>query len=69
MYEKQTYSHKTRNFHNTYGKIFEAEKSHEKIYSKHFKTHYKGKPTKRYLHLMKQVESVTELDVQKALLI
>ena len=28
---------------------------YEELYSKHFKTHYNGKPTKRYLKLMKQI--------------
>jgi len=27
----------------------------EELYSKHFKTHYNGKPTKRYLKLLKQI--------------
>jgi hypothetical protein len=61
MYEQQTKSHKARNLHNTFGKLFGAEDLHEKIYSKHFKTHYAGKPTKRYLQLLKRIKQSEHL--------
>jgi hypothetical protein len=55
MYEKQTRSHKYRNMDKQLNKIFGPEGAYEQIYSKHFKTHYNGKPTKRYLKLVKQI--------------
>jgi len=38
-----------------YGSYFELDNLYEELYSKHFKTHYNGKPTKRYLKLLKQI--------------
>jgi hypothetical protein len=55
MYECQTKSKKWRGIEKIYGAYFEADKLYEQLYSKHFKTHYNGKPTKRYLRLMKQI--------------
>lgn len=28
---------------------------YDEVYSKHFRTHYAGKPTKKYLRLMKKI--------------
>ena len=39
-----------------YEKIFATEKLYEELYSKHFKRHYAGKPTKRYLKLMQKIK-------------
>lgn len=55
FYEKQTHSHKNRRLYNSLEIVFGTEKIYEQIYSKHFKSHYAGKPTKRYLKLMKQI--------------
>jgi hypothetical protein len=52
-YEKQTYSHQTRTLTKAFEALFGSEKAYDQIYSKHFKKHYKGKPTKRYLMLQK----------------
>lgn len=57
MYEKQTYSHNNRWLCNQFDKLFNSEKAYEQIYSKHFKKQYKGKPTKRYLKLLKQAKA------------
>jgi hypothetical protein len=56
MYESQTRSLKNRVLIRQYDRYFAGEKGYEKIYSKHFKTHYAGKPTKRYLKLLKQIK-------------
>jgi len=56
FYEKQVQSHKYRNLGKQFGLLFGIDKVYEEIYSKHFKKHYNGKPTKRYLKLLKQVE-------------
>lgn len=63
MYEQQTKSHKARNLDKTFGKLFKAEDLHEKIYSKHFKSHYAGKPTKKYLQLLKGIKQTENLTV------
>lgn len=57
MYDKQTQSHKNRWLCNQFDKLFNSEKAYEQIYSKHFKKQYNGKPTKRYLKLLKQANS------------
>jgi len=36
--------------------LFGIDKVCEEIYSKHFKKQYDGKPTKRYLKLLKKAE-------------
>jgi hypothetical protein len=55
MYSSQTKSKKWRQIEKVYGCYFDSEKHYRELYSKHFKTHYKGKPTKRYLRLMHQI--------------
>ena len=62
MYEQQTKSHKARNLEKVFG-YFKADELHEKIYSKHFKSHYAGKPTKRYLKLLRQLEKISATEV------
>jgi len=49
MYDIQTQSHKNRGLIRQFVKIQKRENSYEKLYSKYFKKHYKGKPTKRFL--------------------
>lgn len=56
LYESQTYSHNNRNLVSLFDKKFGSEKAYDQIYSKHFKTHYAGKPTRRYKKLLKQIE-------------
>lgn len=57
MYRKQTYSHNDRTLY----KVFTPDEICEQIYSKHFKTHYGGKPTKRFLRLTKQAEQAERI--------
>ena len=61
MYDSQTKSKSWRNLDKEFGVIFKTEKLYDKIYSKHFKTHYKGKPTKRYLRLMDQIKKIERI--------
>ncbi len=68
FYEKQLYSHRNRNMCRTFQKFFGSDKAYEAIYSKYFKKHYKGKPTKRYLKLMQIISISDQLnpsDVEK----
>lgn len=55
MYDKQTQSHKNRRLGKQFERLFGMDKAFELIYSKHFKKQYNGKPTKRYLKLLKQI--------------
>jgi hypothetical protein len=52
MYEKQTHSHKARQF----TKTFAALTISDKLTAKHFRESYSGKPTKRFLALMGKYE-------------
>lgn len=66
MYETQTYSPKNRHLVRQLDKKLCSEKAFEQMHSKHFKTHYAGKPTKRYKKLLQKIEeargiSITEL--------
>lgn len=56
LYESQTYSHKNRALLRLYDKKFGSDKAYDQIYSKHFKTHYAGRLTKRYQRLLKKIE-------------
>jgi hypothetical protein len=56
MYDSQTKSKKWRNMASHYNKVFDAKEAIEQLYSKHFRSHYAGKPTKRYLKLIKRIE-------------
>ena len=65
MYDKQTQSHKNRNLFKHYEIVFGVDIAFDQIYSKHFKKYYNGKPTKRYLKLLKKTKhnfSVEEIE-------
>ena len=47
------------------------DRHYEELYSKYFKTHYSGKPTRRYLKLMEQIykaERFSDFDIENHLL-
>lgn len=54
-YEKQIQSKKTRELYSILDKAFLKDEVYEEQYKKHFKTHYNGKPTKRYQKLMNKI--------------
>lgn len=60
MYDKQKQSKKWRNFDALFGSLFTVDDAYEKIDSKYFKTHYAGKPTKRYQRLMKKINTANK---------
>ena len=51
MYKKQTDSKSWRKMRKELDSHFEIDDLYEQIYSKHFRTHYAGKPTRRYLQV------------------
>ena len=63
MYESQTKSKTWRNMESLCGAYFELDKHYEKLYSKHFKTHYNGKPTKRYVKLLQKINVGNRIDI------
>ncbi|SDS49771.1 hypothetical protein SAMN04515667_2309 [Formosa sp. Hel1_31_208] len=63
MYESQTQSKQWRYFKSVYGTLFDLERCYDKLYSKHFKTHYRGKPTKRYLRLLRQINNLEHQNI------
>jgi len=51
-----------------YGNYFDNDEHYKELYSKHFKKFYNGKPTKRYLKLLQQIEKaekVSYLDIER----
>lgn len=56
MYETQTYSSRNRFLVRQYDKHFGKDKAYEELHAKHFRTHYAGKPTKRYLRVLRKIE-------------
>lgn len=71
MYEKQTMSHKNRELDQLFKKAFGDGNVFEQITKKHFKKTYAGKPTKRYLKLMRKVkdaETINEAELMAGIL-
>ena len=64
MYELQTWSNNTRHLLKTpmYLEI-KADNIYEQIYTKHFKKYYNGKPTKRYVSLLKKIRKRPETGI------
>lgn len=56
MYECQTKSKSHRKMDKRFAAYFKSDELHEELYSKHFKKTYAGKPTKRYLRIMEQIQ-------------
>ncbi len=65
MYESQTQSKKYRQLDKTLGAYFRTDDLYSQLYQKHFKKTYAGKPTKKYLKLIKQIERQKELLIQQ----
>jgi len=71
MYETQTQSKKYRQLDKTLGAYFEIDNLYEELYKKNFKKTYAGKPTKRYLRIMEQIqkaESIPYHEIERAIL-
>jgi hypothetical protein len=56
MYSKQIESKKFRNLNKVFGACFELDEVYTELYKKYFKSHYKGKPTKRFLKLKNKID-------------
>lgn len=60
MYRKQTYSPRTRALVRLLDAHLEAEEAETAMYGKHFRTHYKGRQTKRCSHLLQKMKGAFE---------
>ena len=56
MYECQTQSKMFRNFVNTYGNEHLIKELFDQLNQKHFKKTYAGRPTKKYLKIIRKIE-------------
>lgn len=65
LYETQTESKKYRELYKPIGKFLWSETINNEIYKKHFKKKYAGKPTKRYLRIMKKIQETESIPVEK----
>jgi ribosomal protein S17E len=61
FYDKQIRSKYSRRFDNTFGLVFDAVDYYEQINSKHFKTHFAGKPAKHNLRLLQCIQKIEQL--------
>lgn len=71
MYETQTQSKKYRQLDKTSGAYFRTDDLYSQLYQKYFKKTYAGKPTKKYLRLMEQIqkaESIPYHEIERAML-
>lgn len=71
MYETQTQSKKYRQLDKTLGAYFEIDNLYEELYKKNFKKTYAGKPTKKYLRIMEQIqkaESIPYHEIERVML-
>ena len=71
MYETQTQSKTYRQLDKTLGAYFKSDNLYSELYKKNFKKTYAGKPTKRYLRIMEQIqkaESIPYHQIERAML-
>jgi len=71
MYETQTQSKRYRQLDKTFGAHFKAEDLYLQLCQKHFKRTYSGKPTKKFLRIMEQIqkaESIPYREIERAML-
>lgn len=65
-YQTQTLGTKDKFLVRQFDKMTKADKAKSKLQSKHFRKYYKGKPTKQYLKLLKQIKAgqgISEMDL------
>jgi len=71
MYESQIRTKYMRFLDSAYGTYFNLDNIYQQLHKKHFKKSYKGKPTKKYLRLMTQIqraERVNSNDIERLML-
>jgi hypothetical protein len=68
FYQTQTLSKNDKLIIRDFDRARKANKAEYTIHNKHFKKYYKGKPTKRYLKLLKQIETGKGICMTKLIL-
>ena len=71
MYETQTQSKKNRQLDKTLGAYFKSDNLYSELYKKNFKKTYAGKPTKKYLRIMEQIQKAENIpyhEIERAML-
>lgn len=65
IYESQTWSRKSRAIIRLYNMLERESQAQRLIHSKHFKTHYKGVHTKRYINALRAIENCPDITVSQ----
>lgn len=65
MYESQIQTKKWRKMEKLYGCYFDLDNLYAKLFKKGFKKTYKGKPTKKYLKLMKKIRQAERIPIEE----
>ena len=65
MYETQTQSKSYRRIKWAFEPYVLQDKYYEELYKPYFKTHYKGRPTKRYKWLMEELRKADQMTLEK----
>lgn len=65
MYETQIQSKKNRQLDKTFGAYFKTDNLYSELYKKNFKKMYAGKPTKKYLRIMEQIQKAENISFQE----
>lgn len=71
FYETQTHSKYARKLDKAMGVYFRIDELYRQLHKKHFKKTYAGKPTKKYLRIMEQIqkaESIPYHEIERAML-
>jgi hypothetical protein len=71
MYETQTQSKKYRQLEKSLATYFRTDELYSQLFQKHFKKTYAGKPTKKYLRIMEQIqkaESIPYHEIERLML-
>ena len=71
MYETQTFSKKARQVNKMVELFFKSDNLYNELHNKNFKKTYAGKPTKKYLRIMEQIqkaESIPYHEIERAML-
>lgn len=61
LYETQTHSKKYKQKDKTIGIYFKIDELYKQLYKKNFKKSYAGKPTKKYLRIMEQIQKAASI--------
>lgn len=72
MYESQTYSKKNRDLFKVLVPYYKIDNLYSELYKKNFKKTYAGKPTKKYLRILEQIEQadrITHHDIERMMLL